>query len=82
MYKNKNGVETLETFDEVLRTNILSAFADDRYYYIRPVPRFEYDGQAYKIDKQSNKVESIHVLDIGVAENKDRGLKTGDGSLS
>ena len=70
MRKNEHGIVTYETADEVFSGEIISAFEDEGYYYIRYVPRFRNDEQAYKIKKGDTKAESIHVLDIVMAVKK------------
>lgn len=68
---NVTGLTEYDSFEEILNADIRSAFENSEYYYVRLEPEFQYDGRAYRIEKLSNKVECIHMIDM--AEECSRG---------
>ena len=59
VYKTDNGLTVYETFDELLKADVVEMYSFGNDYYIMLEPEDFYDEAVWKVDKRTEKVTVI-----------------------
>ena len=58
-------METLPTYESLMKAPTRFIYSDDNFLYIRPVPKHKFDHNMYKIDRKTREVTGMDLLDFG-----------------